>query len=215
MRLDDLAGSPGAPALDSLARAAQRALALGDRPAAAAAFEPIVARCQRRASRLAYWYTRHADEADEVVQESFLKVFERLEQYRPDLPFEAWLTRVLVNGCLDRTKARARRSRWQSPVDEVATLAQRVASREPSPERRVLDHERKTRLAEAIDQLPARQKTVVLLTQLGEHSSAEVGEMTGLSESTVRVHLHRAMRRLRELLGAPETPARAAGGHTT
>ena len=189
--------------LDDLARQVQAAAARGDRPAAADAYEAVVRHLQRRASRVAFWYLRHADEADEVVQETFLRIFERIGQYRTDLPFEAWFMRSLVNACLDRSKAQQRRGRWLVAATGVDELAQRVASREPSPERRVLDGERHSALASAIRQLPDRQRAVVVLSQLGERSHAEIGAMIGLNESTVRVHLFRGLRRLRALLGTP------------
>lgn len=199
MRLSDASG-PDAPSIDALAREVQEALARGDRDLAAASYEAIVVRLQRRASRLAFWHLRNADEADELVQDTFLKVFERIDRYRADLPFEAWFTSVLVNGCLDRGRAATRRGRWQLPGGSIDDWADRVSSSEPTPERRVLDAERHGALSEAIARLPERQRTVVLLSQLDERSSAEVGEMIGVSESTVRVHLFRALRRLRSLM---------------
>lgn len=203
--------TPDTRTLDELALAVQLAVARGDREAAADAYEGVVARLQRRASRLAYWYLRNADEADEAVQETFLKVFERIAQYRPELAFEAWFLRSLVNGCLDRMKAAQRRGRWLVSPAGAEVLAERVASREPSPERRVLDGERQTALAEAIRQLPERQRAVVLLSQLDERSHAEIGALIGLNESTVRVHLFRALRRLRAVLGtAPSVRAARA-----
>lgn len=192
---------PDARDVDALAFRVQRAAADGDRDAAATAYEGIVVALQRRASRVAYWYLRQADDADEVVQETFLRAFERIGQYRADLPFDAWFMRALVNACLDRIKARNRRSRWLAAATGVDELASRLASGDPSPERRLLDGERRTMLARAIDTLPQRQRTVVLLSQLDERSHAEIGVMTGLKESTVRVHLFRALRRLRLVLG--------------
>src|ERR1041385_7224573 len=73
-------------------------------------FGGLVAAHQRRASRIAYQYLRDAAEADEAVQDAFVKVFSHITQYRDAWPFEVWFTRILINGCLDRRKARARRS---------------------------------------------------------------------------------------------------------
>src|SRR5207245_7588641 len=71
-------------------------------------FGALVAKHQRRASRIAYQYLRDAAEADEAVQDAFVKVFAHINQYREAWPFEVWFTRILINGCLDRRKARAR-----------------------------------------------------------------------------------------------------------
>src|SRR5437868_319730 len=72
----------------------------------------LVAMHQRRATRIAYQYLRDAAEADEAVQDAFVKVFSHIASYREAWPFEVWFTRILINGCLDRRKARGRRDRW-------------------------------------------------------------------------------------------------------
>ena len=72
----------------------------------------VVARHQRRAWRLACYYLRDTAEADEAVQDAFVKAFSHLPTYDPARSFEVWLTRILVNSCLDRVKARKRRLRW-------------------------------------------------------------------------------------------------------
>ena len=91
-------------------------------------FGGLVAAHQRRASRIAYQYLRDAAEADEAVQDAFVKVFSHIDSYREAWPFEVWFTRILINGCLDRRKARARRERWFVPAGE-ATSADEARSR--------------------------------------------------------------------------------------
>src|SRR5262245_4070207 len=81
-------------------------------------FGELVALHQRRASRIAYQYLRDASEADEAVQDAFVKVFAHINTYREAWPFEVWFTRILINGCLDRRKARARRERWLVPAGD-------------------------------------------------------------------------------------------------
>src|SRR5438874_11308829 len=80
-------------------------------------FAGLVAAHQRRASRLAFQYLRDVSEADEAVQDAFVKVFSHITSYREAWPFEVWFTRILINGCLDRRKARARHARWFVPGD--------------------------------------------------------------------------------------------------
>src|SRR5580765_3546108 len=82
-------------------------------------FAGLVAVHQRRASRIAYQYLRDVAEADEAVQDAFVKVFGHIGSYREAWPFEVWFTRILINGCLDRRKARVRRDRWIVPVDKT------------------------------------------------------------------------------------------------
>jgi RNA polymerase sigma-70 factor, ECF subfamily len=176
----------------------------GEMDGARQRFGDLVATHQRRASRIAYQYLRDASEADEAVQDAFVKVFSHITSYREAWPFEVWFTRILINGCLDRRKARARRERWfvgsdSTPADEARVAASGTA--EPNPEARLLARERRARLAAAIDRLEGRQRTVFTLCHYGDCTPREVSIMTGLKESTVRVHLFRAARKLRGLLG--------------
>jgi RNA polymerase sigma-70 factor (ECF subfamily) len=166
-------------------------------------FADLVAVHQRRASGIAYQYLRDAAEADEAVQDAFVKVFSHITSYRETWPFEVWFTRILINGCLDRRKARARRDRW-FVSSEVSSVEARVAasgSGDSDPERKLLARERRARMAAAIDRLDGRQRTVFTLCHYGDCTPREISAMTGLNESTVRVHLFRAARKLRGLLG--------------
>lgn len=173
-------------------------------------FAELVALHQRRASRIAYQYLRDVFDADEAVQDAFVKVFSHITSYRETWPFEVWFTRILINGCLDRRKARARRDRWfvsrdsnsvgTPAVDDARAIADAPA--DANPEQRVLGRERRQRLAAAIGKLDGRQRTVFMLCHFGDCTPREVSAMTGLNESTVRVHLFRAARKLRGLLGA-------------
>jgi RNA polymerase sigma-70 factor (ECF subfamily) len=168
-------------------------------------FAGLVAAHQRRAARIAYQYLRDASEADEAVQDAFVKAFSHIASYRDAWPFEVWFTRILINGCLDRRKSRARRERWFAPADDALqheTHSLYNAGAPPDPEAQLLARERRQRLAAAINRLDGRQRTVFVLCHYGDCTPKEVSAMTGLNESTVRVHLFRAARKLRTLLGA-------------
>jgi RNA polymerase sigma-70 factor, ECF subfamily len=206
------ASRPPAPAAPAVAPSPDTRLAVeirelverGDLDAARERFAGLVATHQRRALRIAYQYLRDAADADEAVQDAFVKVFTHITTYREAWPFEVWFTRVLVNGCLDRRKARARRERWFVPQDDggAGEAASTVGgSPEPDPESRLLSRERRARLAAAIDRLDGRQRTVFMLCHYGDCTPRDVSAMTGINESTVRVHLFRAARKLRGLLG--------------
>ena len=84
-------------------------VARGEMDEARDRFAGLVSAHQRRALRIAYQYLRDSAEADEAVQDAFVKVFTHIGTYREAWPFEVWFTRILINGCLDRRKARARR----------------------------------------------------------------------------------------------------------
>jgi RNA polymerase sigma-70 factor (ECF subfamily) len=167
-------------------------------------FSGLVLLHQRRASRIAYQYLRDAFDADEAVQDAFVKVFRHIASYHETWPFEVWFTRILINSCLDRRKARARRDRWFVPGELSVGDETRASTTGPAndnPEQRLLSRERRARIASAIDRLDGRQRTVFMLCHYGDCTPREVSAMTGLNESTVRVHLFRAARKLRGLLG--------------
>jgi RNA polymerase sigma-70 factor (ECF subfamily) len=185
----------------------------GDMDGARERFEGLVVAHQRRALRIAFQYLRDAAEADEAVQDAFIKVFSHIGSYREAWPFEVWFTRILINGCLDRRKARVRRDRWIVPADNAGSsvnaagdrvsfnAAANAASTQADPEARLLARERRARMTAAVERLEGRQRTVFMLCHYGDCTPREVGAMIGLNESTVRVHLFRAARKLRALLG--------------
>src|SRR5918999_4669922 len=190
---------------DSAAASAVKAMQADGRHAEARErYAELVGRHQRRASRIAFHYLRDAADADEAVQDAFIKAYSHLASFREELPFEVWFTRILVNGCLDRIKARTRRERWIVSMPESTgtdrDLAERMPGHGPSPEDQLLAKERGRRVARALAKLPDRQRTVFMLSHYEGCSSREVSAITGLNESTVRVHLFRAIRKLRKLL---------------
>ena len=206
---------------DAVAASAVKALqAAGDQAEARERYSELVARHQRRAGRIAYHYLRDAAEADEAVQDAFVKAYQHLASFREELPFDVWFTRILINGCLDRIKARTRRERWLVPMasrpmaggsDSPAPerdLTERVASGGLSPEATLLGRERRREIAAALSRLPERQRSVFVLSHVEGRTSKEVSALTGLNESTVRVHLFRAIRKLRALLAHDGPPRR-------
>ena len=192
----------------SIADEVSALLARGDRVEAGDRFAEMVERHQRRATRIAYYYLRDPAEVDEAVQDAFLKAFVNIRSFRERLHFELWFTRILVNGCLDRVKSRARRNRWIVPAgdgdghSEPREELERRPALEPSPEATLLRAERRADLLAAVDRLPERQRAVVVLSQFEGHATRDVAAMLELTEATVRVHLFRAIRSLRRLLGA-------------
>ena len=188
------------------ARRVKAAVLAGQQDEARDAFADLVGSYQRQAMRLALYLLRDAAEADEAVQDTFVKVFTHITSYREDLPFEAWFTRILANTCRDRQKARRRRERWETigfeRADQTGSAVDRAQAPGLSPEAALLGSERRQELMSAIDTLPRRQRDILLLCHVEGQSPREVGQMTGLTESTVRVHLFRALRKLRGVLEA-------------
>jgi RNA polymerase sigma-70 factor (ECF subfamily) len=175
----------------------------GDRDTARERFGALVALMQRRAVRIAFQYLRDAADADEAVQDAFIKVFLHIDQYRSELPFDVWFTRILVNAALDRLKARGRQQRWisHSTDEDEGRPVEQVPAAQASHERRLLAKERWEQVTNAVAALPDRQRLVFTLCHLDEQTPAEISAATGMSQATVRVHLFRALRKLRGVLG--------------
>jgi RNA polymerase sigma-70 factor (ECF subfamily) len=192
---DRRAAREGAREIDARVAVDVKALQAGGRlDEARERFSELIERHQRRATRIAFHYLRDGADADEAVQDAFVKAYLHLGTFREELPFEIWFTRILINGCLDRLKARHRRERWIAPPVTDAQGVERdpgeyLAAKGPSPEEQVLSGERRRQLAGALAKLPERQRLIFMLSHYEGRSSREVSAMTGLNESTVRVHL--------------------------
>ena len=157
-------------------------------------------------SRIAYQYLRDAADADEAVQDAFVKVFAHIDVVSRGLAVRG-LVHADSHQRLPRSAQGARRAATagSSPADEASGADEARAGvrrrRRADPEARLLARERRARLAAAVDRLDGRQRTVFMLCHYGDCTPREVSAMTGLNESTVRVHLFRAARKLRALLG--------------
>jgi RNA polymerase sigma-70 factor (ECF subfamily) len=171
-------------------------------------FGDIVRRHQNRALRIADRMLRNRADADEVVQDAFVKAYIHLPSFQRQLPFEAWFTRILTNTCRDQLKSRRRRERHV-----VSTPAERprrpdfwnsVATGTTSPEDQLLARELRQTLVRALPRLPARQRSVITLSHLEGLTSPEVSELTGWNPSTIRVQLFRGLRSLRAVIA--QTP---------
>ena len=192
------------PVLDPAALAADVKVLLeaGHRDVAAERFGQLVGAWQRRALRVAFHYLGNAADADDAVQDAFVKLYAHMTTYRADLSFDAWFTRILVNTCLDQLKARRRLPSWSGGRHDSAwDVAEALPSGEPSAERRLVARDRWRALSAAVDQLPERQREVFMLTHLDEQPPQAIAQVLGMSPATVRVHLFRALRRLRSVLG--------------
>jgi RNA polymerase sigma-70 factor (ECF subfamily) len=181
-----LAGA-ATPAVDDEPALVER-LRAGD----AAAFETLVGRYMRRAYAVAYRLLGQKEDAEDLVQEAFMAVLQRVDTFQAGRPFAPWFFRILVNRGLNARKARALRA-----VEEIPETA---AHRGPTPEREAERTELRGRLREAMDALPERQRTIVQLFDLEGFAGPEIAEILEISDGTVRWHLHEARKTLKKAL---------------
>jgi RNA polymerase sigma-70 factor, ECF subfamily len=169
-------------------------------------FEYFVRQYQRKITRIAYRFLRDEGEADCAAQESFLRAYQNLGDFREGAAFETWLTRICINWCKDRLKRRRLVVYFhQAPPKEDEDSASPddvVPHPAPSPERRAAGHEIRERLREALDALSPRQRSIFVMKHFEEMSIPEIAESAGLDVGTVKSHLFRASQKMRERLAA-------------
>ena len=154
------------------------------------AFTELVRRHQRRAYAVARAIVLNHEDAEDAVQDAFLHVFRALHRFLPDQAFGAWLHRIVANAALDLTRRRKVRA-----ADE---LPETIASPFRDPAERDELHRR---LQAALAELPARQRSVLMLHDIEGFRHAEIGGMLDIPEGTARSDLHYARAHLRRLLG--------------
>ncbi len=166
-----------------------------------AAFDLLVARYQGRAYRLAWSLLRNAEDARDVSQDAFIRVWEAADRFRGDARFSTWFYRILVNRCLDHK----RRGRWWTRLvarDDDPAADVSVVERQPAPGPDAGDQvsaaQTMARLWDAVQRLSPQQRAAVILHAQEQLSVAEIADVLRVAEPTVRVHLHRAVAALRK-----------------
>jgi len=167
------------------------------------AFAELVGRYERSIFRLARNITQSAEDAEDVLQETFLKAYEHLEEFRGDSKFYTWLVRIAVNQAL--MKLRKRKSDRAVSLDETIdtgddTVVREIAVWAGDPEQLYSQEELRNILASAIDSLPPVFRTVFALRDIEELSTEETAQILNLSVPAVKSRLLRARLRLREKL---------------
>ena len=170
-----------------------------------AAIEDLVQRYQQKAYAIAYHFTDgNVQDAEDFIQEAFLRAFQNLENFRGDSSFYTWFYRILVNVCLD---GRRRRNRWHKiflPWQRESADKGLSPEERPDPEA----HERSLKIIrekelsrdvrESLKLLPEKQRLAFQLKALNGMSIQEVARVMGTAEGTVKSHLFRATQFLRE-----------------
>lgn len=171
-------------------------------------FELLMRRHNRRVFRATRAILRRDDEAEDVMQEAYVRAYEHLAEFRGDASFATWLTRIAVHEAM----ARARRERRVAPLDQEPEESENMlAKAHRTPEQLVNDGELRGVLENAIDALPEDFRMVFVLRVVEQMSGAETGECLGIPEETVKTRLHRARLRLQEnVMGALESSADGA-----
>ena len=168
-----------------------------------AAFAELVTHYERKIYRLAKNITRNDEDAEDVLQDAFLKAYTHLDNFKGDSKFYTWIVRIAVNEALMRL--RKRKTDRTVPLDEPVelgeeTVAREIAVWEDNPEQRYSKEEWRSILDAAVDDLKPDFRTVFVLRDIEELSTEETAETLGISVPAVKSRLLRARLALRETL---------------
>ncbi len=182
----------------SLIRAAQA----GDQPA----FEQLVRMYDQNVLRLAMNLLRSPEDAQDVYQEAFLRVFKNLHAFRFDCSFHTWLYRIVTNLCLDHLRKRKVRreeptvlTTTEGPLDRMDSVAEERA--DGNPQRTLLSGELKSRIRDTLAELTPRERMVFELRHYQGLRLRSIGEMLGTTEEAAKNCLFRATQKMRAALG--------------
>src|SRR5579863_10256233 len=194
----------------SLPQLDERCLVVEAQAGSRTAFEELVRRYDRDVLRLALNLMKRPEDARDVYQEAFLKVYRNLHRFRFECSFYTWLYRIVTNVCLDQLRRRQARPEDQAPEpgsahheEGIADFFERQREQRPAldPERQFFGKEIRRRLAAAMERLSPRERIVFELKHYQGLKLRAIGDALGTTEETVKNSLFRATRKLRSQLG--------------
>lgn len=179
-------------------RALMQRVAEGDR----IAFELLMRRHNRRLFRVARSVLRDARDAEDALQDAYLQIFRSAGQFRGEAALSTWLTRLVLNECLGRTRRQARRQNVIPMVrsPDEAELNSMPSSDTDQPDNIVARSQIRAFIEQKLDELPEIFRTVFVLRSVEELSVGETALCLGITEGTVRTRHFRAMSMMREAL---------------
>ena len=174
-----------------------------------AAWELVVTRYRRKVFHIAYKFTGKHDEAEDLQQEIFLKVFRALDKFHRDADFSTWLSSVARNYCIDHYRASKRE---KEVVVEDALAYDLAPASSGNPYRALEDQDRRSLVRRGLGQLPGKLREAVILRDLQGLSYQEMALRLALPEGTVKSRINRGREELARLLLRAQQPSRRGPG---
>jgi RNA polymerase sigma factor (sigma-70 family) len=174
------------------------------------AWELVVARYKRKVFHIGYKFTGRHDDAEDLTQEIFLKVFRSLEKFNRDADFSTWLSSVARNFCIDHYRASKREK--EVLVEDLVAFDLAPASTGSSPHRALEDRDRRSFLRRGLEALPDKLREAVVLRDLQGLSYQEMADRLGLPEGTVKSRINRGREELSRLLLRAQQAERGRSG---
>jgi RNA polymerase sigma-70 factor (ECF subfamily) len=167
------------------------------------AFRHLVERHSRVIFRVAYRMTGNEHDADDVVQETFLRAYRQLENFEERANFSTWLHRIAVNCSLDLLRARGRHDKHRADLsihDGDEEREREIPSADPQPDRLLLSAELQQHVAAAMENLSGNERTAFILRHFEGMPVDEIGKTLGIQVNAAKHTIFRAVRKLREAL---------------
>ena len=164
------------------------------------AFRVLVERHSPLVFRVAYRLTRNEHDAEDVVQETFLRAFGRLELFEDRSQFGSWIYRIASNCAYDLLRGRARNEKRFEAADDSEDGQDRFPSEEPPPDRLAFGAEIRRRLEDVLPRLSPVERSAFVLRHLEGMSIEEIGQALELDTSATKHSIFRAVRKLRRAL---------------
>lgn len=165
------------------------------------AFRSLVERHSRAVFKLAFRMTGHEQDAEDVVQETFLKAHQRLGQLESRANFGTWLHRVAVNCALDLLRVRRRRDTGREELDAIGGDGPRsLPAADPQPDRLLFCAEVQERVAAAVAELRPKERAAFVLRHFEEMSIEEISRTMGVRADAAKNNIFRAVKKLRKVL---------------
>lgn len=167
------------------------------------AFEQLIYKYDRQVLNIAYSFKNDEDEAKDVYQEVFIRVFKGLSSFQFKSEFSTWLFRIAINVCIT-LNTQKRKHQIESLDSEIEESDEKVSDYIPSEDYKtdeeLLNNETKKYITEALDTLPSQQKLAFTLKHYNEYKIKEIAKIMNCNEGTVKRYLFNATHRLRTIL---------------
>jgi RNA polymerase sigma-70 factor (ECF subfamily) len=162
-------------------------------------FRLLVERHSRAIFRVAYRMTGNEHDADDVVQEAFLRAYRQIERFEERANFSTWLHRIAINCSLDLLRARGRHDKHQINAGED-DMSGTIESTDPQPDRLLLSTELQQAVSAALERLSGNERTAFVLRHFEGMPVEEIGKTLGIQAGAAKHTIFRAVRKLREAL---------------
>jgi RNA polymerase sigma-70 factor, ECF subfamily len=165
------------------------------------AFEELIYNYDKKVLALAMKYVKNEDDAKDIYQDVFIRVFKGLKKFQFKSEFSTWLYRIVTNVCLThKTKSNRREFISIHPDEENENSSFDIADEKPSPDRVVNSSEISEHITEALESLSQRQKMIFILKHYEGYKLKEIAEMLQCGEGTIKKYLFDAVRKMRTQL---------------